>query len=135
MMGHPFDCYRTMVVETATPVELVVKLYRGVLRFGQQAVEALERGDHEDAHACLTRAQAIIAELSESLDLDNGGQLAVQLLTLYTYSTRLLAEANCQKAVEPVRGVLELFRELLPAWQAISDSPVGTRLTPTLVLA
>jgi flagellar protein FliS len=81
----------------------------------------LERGNLEEAHAGLVRAQAIVGELLVSLDMEAGGEVASSLAALYTYSTRRLVEANVKKNAEPAQDILRLFRELLPAWQAIAN--------------
>lgn len=124
MMANPYLRYRAAAVETAAPVDLVVMLYQGVVRFTQRGIDATERRDLETAHASFVRAQEIVAELAGSLDLEAGGQVARGLMALYDYTLRRLVEANCGKTAGPAREVAGLFRELLPAWQ---DLAAGAR--------
>lgn len=129
MMAHPYEQYRLTVVETATPVELVVKLYEGVLRFTQRGIQAIEAGDLAAAHNNLVRAQAIVAELAESLDMELGGDLAPNLMAIYDYAYGLLVEANCQKVTGPAVGVVDMFRPLLGSWRAIVEARCQTDST------
>jgi flagellar protein FliS len=124
-LSNPYQLYRATAVTTASPLELVLMLYQGVLRFVQRAVQAVERGDVNEAHASFVRAQDIIAELVGSLDLEAGGEVARNLVGIYDYAYRRLVDANCRKATGPALEVVQLFRALLPAWQAMADGPRG----------
>jgi flagellar protein FliS len=95
-------------------------LYRGGLRFAAAGAEAIEARDLEAAHNNLIRAQAIVSELMESLNLEQGGEIAHRLLSIYEYLNRRLVEANLRKDPAPAREVEKLLRELLPAWEAVA---------------
>lgn len=125
MIANPYQQYRATTVETANPVELVTMLYQGVLRFTQRAIQAVERRDIGEAHANFVRAQAIVIELTAHLDLQGGGAVARNLQALYTYAYDRLVEANCRKSIAPAAEVVRLFRELLPAWQALAERAGG----------
>lgn len=128
MLSNPYQQYRATAVETARPVDLVVMLYKGVLRFTQQGIQAVERQDVEDAHVNFLRAQQIVTELVSGLNPDRGGDIASQLRAIYDYVHRRLVEANCQKAIGPAAEVVQLFSELLSAWQAIAEGRAAEEL-------
>jgi flagellar protein FliS len=115
---NAYQTYRQTQTQTAAPGELVVMLYRGAARFVGSAVEAIEAGDVPTAHNQLLRAQAVISELLETLDLERGGELARNLTQIYEYMNFRLVEANLRKDPKPAREVERLLRELLPAWEA-----------------
>ena len=121
MTPNPYQRYLAATTETATPLDLVLMLYQGVLRFTGQAIQAVERHDVGEAHKSLVRAQDVIAELATSLNPEAGGTTAGSLLALYDYSYRQLVDANVRKDPAPAEEVARLFRELLPAWQEIAD--------------
>jgi flagellar protein FliS len=80
-----------MDAETRTPMELVVMLYEGALRFVGEAREAIEQRDVVARTNATRRALDIVAELQNTLNVKDGGEIAVELDRLYTYiSTRLL---------------------------------------------
>ena len=117
MNGNGYQAYRQTQAQTAAPGELVVMLYRGAIRFAGAGAEAIEAKDLQAAHNALIRAQAIVSELSETLDMDRGGDLAANLLAIYQYLNRRLVEANLRKDATIAREVDQLLRELLPAWE------------------
>ncbi len=118
---NPYQRYLDATAETATPLDLVLMLYQGVLRFTAQAIEAVVRHDPAEAHRSLVRAQDIVSELAASLNHEEGGATADSLLALYDYSYRRLVDANVRKEPAPAEEVAKLFRELLPAWQEVAE--------------
>ncbi|HLZ31821.1 MAG TPA: flagellar export chaperone FliS [Chloroflexota bacterium] len=118
------NTYFETQTNTAGPGELVVMLYKGAVRFLASAIQGLEAKDLQIASNKLLLAQAIITELIETLDMKQGGELAVNLGRIYEYMNYRLADANVRKDAAPVREVEGLLRELLPAWEQ------AARLTP-----
>jgi flagellar protein FliS len=108
------------MVETASRARLVVLLYQGLLRFTRQAIQAVEQGDHEAANANFLRSQDIIMELAASLDMERGGEISRNLLSLYVFGYQQLMHANCSKIVGPADEVIRLFGELLEVWDEIA---------------
>lgn len=119
---NPYQRYLDATAETAAPLDLVLMLYQGVLRFTAQAIDAVGQHDVAEAHKSLVRAQDIVAELASSLNRDEGGAAAENLFALYEYSYRRLVDANVKKDVAPAEEVAHLFRELLPAWQEVAEA-------------
>ena len=115
---NAYQVYRQTQAQTAAPGELVVMLYQGAIRFVGAGIDAIEIKDVPTAHNSLVKAQAIVSELAETLDLERGGDIARNLAGIYDYLNRRLVEANLAKSAQPAREVLALLRELLPAWQA-----------------
>jgi flagellar protein FliS len=124
---NAFQVYRQTQAQTAAPGELVVMLYRGAVRFVTTAIAAIEAKDVEAAHTNLVKAQAIVSELLETLDLERGGEIARRLTSIYEYLNQRLVEANIRKDAEPAREVERFLRELLPAWEAAAKQATPAR--------
>src|SRR5437868_14867104 len=108
--------YRANAILTASPGQLVLMLYDGVLKALNQAQEAFGQNPDdprriEAINAHLLKAQAIISELQGGLNLEAGGEFARTMHRLYDYHNRRLFEANLKKRVEPVVEVERLVRE------------------------
>lgn len=109
--------YRQTEVQASTPLELVVMLYDGALRFSAEARAAIERGDIAARRTAIDRALAIIIHLQSTLDLDQGGAIATDLHRLYDYVSRRLLDASMQNAVVPIDDVSAVLRSLREGWQ------------------
>ncbi len=69
----------------ATPLQLVVALYRGGLHSVRLARTALAEGRIRERSRAITKACDILHELAVSLDQAAGGELAASLIQLYVY--------------------------------------------------
>jgi len=122
MGAHGYaQTYRANAVLTASPGQLVLMLYDGVLKSLAIARDAFSRPADdtrriETINLHLLKAQSIIAELQGGLNFEAGGEFARTLDRLYDYHGRRLLEANLRKQVEPVIEVERLVRELRDAW-------------------
>lgn len=113
--------YRTNAILTASPGQLVLMLYDGALKSIALAREGFARPADDPRRIAvinehLLKAQAILTELQNGLNMDAGGDFARTMHRLYDYHTRRLLEANIRKQVEPVIEVERLVRELRDAW-------------------
>lgn len=115
------QAYYQTHVQSRSPLELVVMLYDGALRFLDQASEAMGRRDMATKGAALSRALAILAELQSTLNVEQGGEVAAQLDELYTHMTARLIEANLKREQGPIDEVVTLLRPLRDAWVEIAS--------------
>ena len=112
--------YRQTEAQSRTPLELVVMLYDGALRFLAQAREAIERHDIPARREALSRTLAIVGELQATLDMERGGDIAVELDRLYGFANARMFEAaqhNDPAAIDDVCRVLTTLRD---GWQSIA---------------
>ena len=107
-----------------SPQKLIRMLYEGVLRFTAQAKKAIEDKDIEKRTYWINRSSAIFAELINSLNYDNGGQIAHYLNGLYVYQLKLLSEANIYNDTTKLDEVMNVARELLSAWKEETENAV-----------
>jgi flagellar secretion chaperone FliS len=119
------QAYRRVESESRSPLELVVMLYDGALRFLGEAAAAAARGDLRARARAISRTLAIIAELQNTLDLEKGGDVATQLDELYTYITSRLLDVALKNDVTAIEEGRKLLTPIRDAWSQIStQSPV-----------
>lgn len=109
--------YKKHQIETATPEEVLIMLYEGAIRFLNAAKKGLAEKDVEKTHNNLLKAQNIILEFMNSLDMDIGGEIAVNLFRLYEYLHYQLVQANIKKDVALIDEVLDHLRSLKATWE------------------
>lgn len=117
---HAQETYRQQDVMTASPLELIVLLYDGIRKNIFLARKALKRRDLESAHNKLMRAQDIVTELINCLDLTI--PLSAELLRIYEFVLESLVEANLKKDDALLGEILEITENLRGAWVEISRS-------------
>ncbi|NOT24493.1 MAG: flagellar export chaperone FliS [Acidobacteria bacterium] len=114
------DSYRRAAVESSSPVQLVVMLYDGALRFCADARAAILRRDVPAKGKALSRVIAIVGELQATLDLERGGEVAHSLHQLYSFLTDRLLAASYNQHVEPLDDVVRVLTNLREGWAGIS---------------
>ncbi len=115
--------YRTTEVASRTPLELVVMLYDGAIRFIGVARDAIGRGDIQGRSTAISRALAIISELQSTLDVQRGGDMAASLDDMYRYLTERLMAATLKNDVAPLDESRRLLETLRDAWHTIAVNP------------
>lgn len=107
--------YTSNAVDTASPVRLLTLLYDRLVRDLHVAAAAIVARDVETAHTELVHAQAIVAELAGSLDVD-AWDGAPGLAALYEFLLAELVAANVAKDVGRVAACIQLVEPLRDAW-------------------
>jgi flagellar protein FliS len=119
--ANPYQSYRQIQIETASPVELVIKLYDGVIRFINQAKKGLETKNYALTDESFRRAQDIIDELNDTLNMD-AGEIAVNLRNIYAFIKQILVEANVKKDGKNLDNALQLLITLRSGWSEMNLS-------------
>jgi flagellar protein FliS len=88
------EAYRTVSASTADPITLTTMLYDGALKAIRKARLFQEQGNRQRFLDETGRAHLIVGELLATLDREQGGELAVNMASLYSYCIRCLVEAT-----------------------------------------
>lgn len=111
--------YKESSIMTAPPERLVVMLYDGAHRFLTQAAVAMREKDIALSNDRLQRAEAIISELNNTLDM-SAGDIAERLRSIYLFSRRHLTEARLERDPSKIETVSRLLGELRESWAQIA---------------
>ena len=112
--------YQHSQVTHADPVQLIVLLYDGALSRIAQGRQRLQQEDLLHAGVAISKAQAIVGELRQSLNMEAGGDIAGNLSRLYAYLHDLLVEAMRENRAEPLEEATNLLNELRTAWVEVA---------------
>jgi len=105
--------------DTADSHELVKLLFQGLTDRIAAARNALARGERMERADCVTRAQKILFGLRQTLDFEQGGELARNLDSLYDYCTRRLTEGHAREDDSVFQEVHELMVQIRDAWNVM----------------
>jgi len=116
--------YRETRVTTAGQGQLIIMLYNETAKYLDEALHIAGTGDSgkkdpgsiEKFGKAVVKAQEIITELMVSLDFEQGGDIAKNLFSLYTWFNRELIEANINQDAHRISKVRDFIDELRGAW-------------------
>lgn len=109
-------------VSEADPHRLIQMLMEGALQRIAQARGALQHGNVPLKGEQIGKALGIVGGLRDSLNVDQGGELAANLDRLYAFMQQRLSEANLKNDAAILDEVSELLREIKAGWDGIRQA-------------
>jgi len=115
--------YQQSSVFTATPEELTLMLYNGCIKAIRFAEISVDEKDYEKANFYICKAEAIVRELRNTLDMKY--EISENLYNLYTYFLNRLIEGNIKKDKTILEEVLHFVEEIRDTWsQAMKQARI-----------
>jgi len=125
MYDSGLDAYQHAATEaraaSASPQELVLMLIDGLLDEIARADGHMRARNFERKGRSISKCMQILGGLDTALDMDNGGETALNLHRLYDYCGRQLFEASLRNEVEGLRAVERIVSNLREGWQALGQ--------------
>ena len=130
---NALSAYRETRIKTASQGQLVIMLYDEAIRQLDQGLDLLGKnlagkkdpGKIEKISKAVLKTQEIITELMVSLDFEQGGDIAKNLFSLYTWFNHELLEANIHQDLKRITVIRGMINELRSAWSEIAAKNAG----------
>lgn len=113
-------------VEAADPHELINLLLQGARTHIAAAQGNIIRKQLPEKGEHLSKALSIIAGLKSSLNQEDGGEIAVNLLKIYEYIETLILKANLHNDETLLVESNSLLSQIHEAWQEITPNKPKT---------
>lgn len=136
-MGYTqaYNAYKETNVKTASQGRLVVLLYEEAVRqltlasslFSEDSnlpVQNIERFGKS-----ILKSQEIITELQVSLDMEKGGEIAKNLMSLYIFFNKELTETNISKDQKRLEPIMKMISDLCESWRQAAASSANAPQT------
>jgi flagellar protein FliS len=130
MNAYGSEIYRQTQVTTVDKGRLIIILYEGAIRFIREAIKAQEAGDIPTKASSINRALDIITELNQSLNMQEGGDIAVNLRRIYKFWNDHLLKAKVSRDGQGLTDVESMMVSLAQAWQVVCRDPEAAKVTP-----
>jgi len=125
--NNALSTYKETRIKTASQGQLIIMLYNEAVRQLDQALELLRLNDSgkkdpgkiEKIGKAVVKTQEIVSELMVSLDFEQGGDIATNLFSLYTWFNRELMQANIEQDARRLSAVREHINTLRTAWHEV----------------
>ena len=117
--------YKQSKMQTASKEEIITMLYDGAIKFCNIADSGLDTKDYELVNTNIQKAQRIIGELNNTLDMRY--PVSTDFERIYDYIMRLLIEANIKKDKEKLSQAREEIRNIRGTWLEVVKNAKGGR--------
>lgn len=95
--NNAYKTYKNNSVNFASKDQLLLMLVDGAVKFAKMGRQAILDKNIKKAHESLTRTQDIFFELMATLDVNAAGEWGKQLMGIYEFIVKRLADANIKK--------------------------------------
>ncbi|MDD9897639.1 MAG: flagellar export chaperone FliS [Candidatus Melainabacteria bacterium] len=118
------------VLETSSPVQLVVLLYEGALQWLHMAKEEIAVNKEakvinwSDYANYMGMSLEIIDYLQDSLDMEVSKDFSARMFDLYSYMKARLLKANVSKDQAIIDEVITLMKDIKDAWKTASAQSI-----------
>ncbi len=109
-------------IDTASPHELIELLLQGARSHIATAQGNIQRNQIKEKGEHIGKACSIVEGLKMSLNQEQGGEIAKNLLKLYDYIQQLLLKANLNNDEDLLTQSNLILSEIHQAWQSINSS-------------
>ena len=116
--GNP---YQRNQVTTSTPEKILIMLYDGALNFTKIAREKIATGDRPGKGLYISKSQAIVAELMNTLNHDVAPVIARDLERLYVYIIDEYIAANISNNPIHLDNVIRIMTTMRDTWSEAID--------------
>jgi flagellar protein FliS len=119
MFANPYEGQFEQQILSADPVELVAIVFDHLIASIAEARRHLISGDRAARARSISRAFGLIAELANSLDSQQGGEIALNLRRLYGFVGNRLVQAQSYQVELPLIEAIQILEPLRDAWKTL----------------
>jgi len=114
-----YKVYQGNQIEGTGPLGLVILTYDALNKSLGRARLGIESKDFAEEATHTARALEALIELSTSLNMEQGGEVATNLARLYSYMSSRLTDAMCSGSTTAVDEVMALASTLRDGWKTL----------------
>jgi flagellar protein FliS len=108
--------YQQTQISTSSPEKILLMLYDGAINFSRLAMEKAAKGDRSGRAKYISKAQAIVGHLMDTLDHKVGGDITKRLKQLYMYIIYEYVNANVNNSVTSLENAIKILGMMRETW-------------------
>ena len=105
--------------ESMQKTKQIVLLYEGIMRFLEQAKQAMLDKDYEKRYTLLQKASNVIVGLHSALDFDKGGEISKTLSSFYSSLDLRIINLNRSNDLDECDEIIKEVQLMHEAWNKI----------------
>ena len=120
-----YNAYRNNSVNYASKDQLLLMLVDGAVKFSKIALKSMEDNNVSIVHENLLKTQNIFNELIVTLDVNAGGEWAMNLRNVYIFIVESLTKINFSKSKEELEKLMPVIVEVRDLWHEAYNKSKG----------
>lgn len=119
--------YRRAATQQASLVGLIIALHDTLVGDLRRAAEAIERNDIQGRCDQLVHGFKVLQQLEMMLDMENGGETALQIKRFYAHIRGQIMLAQLKLSSAILHKQIEIVLDVREAWQQLDASATDSR--------
>ncbi|WP_294359571.1 flagellar export chaperone FliS [uncultured Clostridium sp.] len=120
-----YNAYKNNSVNYASKEQLLLMLVDGAVKFSKRALKAMDEQNVSLVHENLLKTQNIFNELIVTLDVNAGGEWAINLRSVYAFIVQSLTKINFSKSKEEMEKLIPVIKEVRDLWHEAYNKSKG----------
>lgn len=120
-----YNAYKNNSVNYASKEQLLLMLLDGAVKFSKRALKAMDEQNVSLVHENLLKTQNIFNELIVTLDVNAGGEWAINLRSVYAFIVQSLTKINFSKSKEEMEKLIPVIKEVRDLWHEAYNKSKG----------
>ena len=120
-MDGKIRAYQTTDTLGNSQIDLILKVYDGAILAFRKASEKYTDNNFSDGYEQLEKAKKFLTHLYTTLDLEKGGDIAVNLGKLYAFIINQTNVATSTKETTLLKSNIELLENLRSSWAELKN--------------
>lgn len=116
---NPYAQYQNSKVLTASPAELTLMLYDGVIKFINISIVGIEEKDYTKVNLNVQKAQKIIDHLNETLN--DKYDVSNDFHNVYSCIMYALMQGNIHKDTDELQRALDYTKSIRDTWKQVME--------------
>lgn len=116
---------KTAQIVNASPGQLIIITYELIIEALEEAVNQISAEDEKKLERSITKAQRLLRELINALDLSY--EISYDLLEMYLYINKVIIKGYISRKEEPLKEAQKLLKTLLYGWEQATVAVVDKR--------
>lgn len=125
--NNAYNVYKNNSINFASKEQLLLMLLDGAVKFAKIARQAILDKDIKKAHENIIKTQNIYYELMTTLDVNQGGDWAKNLMGIYSFIVEKLVESNMKKDVKILDEIMPLIEDVRVTWNEAYKVSKGSK--------
>ena len=126
-----YDNYRKATIDTSGNVRIVSLLFDGAINFIKLGRAKMGERNIAGKGHYIGKATSIVCELSSSLNMEEGGEIARNLRRLYDFVLDRLLKANQKNDAVALDEAEKVLQELREGWKGMERGQAATHAATT----
>ena len=125
-----FDAYRKSTIDTSGNVRVISLLFDGAINFIKLGRIKMVERNIAGKGLYIGKATAIVGELTSSLNMEAGGEIARNLRRLYDFVLDRLLKANLKNDVVALDEAEKVMQTLREGWKGMERNQASIHAAP-----